>query len=362
MKILEPVSFKNLALKNRIVWLPAVTWLADDDGFVTDDLIERHRLRAEGGVGLIIVEATGVLDRKSPKLLRINDDKYIPGLEKMVQAVHDAGAKMSVQLIHFVKQSPRTGWKQDVKDLSYEDIAQIKDDFVQAGIRAKKAGFDAIELHVAHGYTLSSFVSLLNKRTDEYGRNTAGRTKIVADIIEMCRKELGEDYCIGARISGEEFVIGGNTLKQTKEISRIMAEKGLNYLSVSAGGKTEDGHWYRGYSGNRCMPTANYPYCCNAFLAEGIREELAPLGVPVIASGKIHTLENGEKLLNQGAADLIGICRPLLADPEWIGKQAEHREKELVECIYCNTCMERDQKWEPVNCVVAEKKQKSKNK
>lgn len=362
MNILSPVDFKNLSLKNRVVWLPAVTWLADEEGFVTDELIERHRLRAEGGVSMIIVEATGVLGRKSPKLLRIHDDKYIPGLEKMVQTVHDAGAKMSVQLIHFVKQSPRTGWKQAVEDLSYDDIKQIKDDFLQAAIRAKKAGFDAIELHVAHGYTLSSFVSLLNKRRDEYGKNSKGRAQIVAEIIEMCREKLGDDYCIGARISGEEFVIGGNTLKQTREISRILAEKGLNYLSVSAGGKTEDGYWYRGYSGNRCMPTANYPYCCNAHLAQGIREELAPLGVPVIASGKIHTLELGEKLLDEGAADLIGICRPLLADPEWIGKQAENRTKDLVECIYCNTCMERDQSWEPVNCVVAEKKQKSKNK
>lgn len=355
MKILEPVEFKNLSLKNRLVWLPMVSWYANDEGYVTDGLIERHRRRAEGGVGLIILEATGVLDRKSPKLLRINDDKYMPGLEKLVQAVHDAGSKISVQLIHYVRQSSK-GWKQKVEDLTYDEINQCKEDFVQAAIRAKKVGFDAIELHVAHSYTLSSFVSLLNKRTDEYGANTKGRAKIVTDIISMCREKLGDDYCIGARISGEEFVAGGNTLKQTKPISKLMAEAGLNYLSVSAGGKTEDGYWYSGYSGTRAMPTANLPYGCHVYLSKGIREELAPLGVPVIASGKINSLELGEQILNEGKADLIGVCRPLLADPDWIIKQAENRQKDIIPCVYCNTCLERDQKFQPVDCIVAEKR------
>lgn len=353
--LLSPVEFKNLKLKNRLVWLPMVSWLADEDGFVTPALIERHRRRAEGGVGLIILEATGVLDRKSPKLLRINEDKYMPGLEKLVQSVHDAGAKMSVQLIHYVKQS-RSGWKQKVEGLTYEEIKSIKEDFVRGAIRAKKVGFDAIELHVAHSYTLSSFVSLLNTRTDEYGAGPKGRAKIVTDIIEMCREELGDDYCIGARISGEEFVIGGNTLKQTKPISKLMAQNGLNYLSVSAGGKTEDGYWYRGYSGSRAMPTSNLPYGCHTYLAEGIREELAPLGVPVIASGKINSLEFGKKILAEGKADLIGVSRPLLADPDWILKQQEKRKNEITSCLYCNVCLERDQRWEPVECIEAEKK------
>lgn len=355
MQITSPVNFRNLELKNRLVWLPMVSWLADEDGFVTPALIERHRRRAEGGVGLIILEATGVLDRKSPKLLRINEEKYMSGLEKLVQSVHDAGAKMSIQLIHYVKQS-KSGWKQKVEDLTYDEIKQIKEDFVQAAVRAKKVGFDAIELHVAHSYTLSSFVSLLNKRTDEHGAGPKGHAKIVTDIVEMCREKLGDNYCIGARISGEEFVIGGNTLRQTKPIAKLMAESGLNYLSVSAGGKTEDGYWYRGYSGSRAMPTSNLPYGCHVYLAKGIREELAPLGVPIIASGKINSLELGEQILAKGEADLIGVSRPLLADPDWIRKQTENRKKEITSCLYCNVCLERDQRWEPVECIEAEKR------
>lgn len=354
MKVLEPVKFKNLELKNRIVWLPAVSWLADEEGFVTDELIERHVERANGGVGMIIIEATGVLDRKSPKLLRINDDKYLSGLTKLVDAVHEAGAKISIQLIHYVKQS-RSGWKQDVKDLTDEEIEQCIQDFVDATVRAKKAGFDAIELHDAHGYTLSSFTSLLNKRTDEFGRGTAGKCKIVTDIIRRAREAVGPDYCIGIRISGEEFVLGGNTLKQTREMAKIFGEAGINYMSVSAGGKTEDGAWYKGYSGNRCMPTANYPDGLHRYLADGIREILEPMGIPVIVSGKITSLEMGEDVLDKGEADLIGVCRPLLADHEWITKQVEGREKEIIKCIYCNGCLEKDQTWDPVNCVVREK-------
>lgn len=354
MKIMEPFKSKYFELRNRTVWLPAVSWLADEDGFATDDLIKRHASRARGGVGLINVEATGVLGRKSPKLLRIHDDKYIPRLKHMTDVVHEAGAKISVQLIHFVKQS-RSGWKQSVEELTLEEIEKCKQDFVDGVVRSQEAGFDIVELHVAHGYTLSSFVSLLNQRNDEYGRNTKSRCKIVTDIIAEARKKVGPDYPIAARISGEEFVKGGNTLKQTKEIARILGEAGIAYLSVSAGGKTEDGAWYKGYSGNRCMPTAEYPWGLHVYLSEGIREVLEPMGIPVIASGKIPDLKYGEELLKKGQADLIGYCRPLIADPDWIVKQVEDRENEIIKCIYCNGCLERDQSWEPVNCIVAEK-------
>lgn len=357
MKILEPVSFKNLTLKNRLVWLPAVTLLADEEGYATDALIKRHADRAKGGFGLIDVEACGVNDMKSPQLLRIYDDKFIPRLKEMTDAVHEHGCKMTVQLIHFVKQSVRTGWKRPIEDFSVEEIQQVKKEFVEAAIRAKKAGFDGIELHAAHGYTLSSFISLLNTRTDEYGRNTEGRCRIVTEIITECRAALGDDYCIGVRISGEEFVVGGNTLKQTTEISKIFAKAGVDFISVSAGGKTEDGAWYKGYSGNRCMPSANYPYGLHVYLAEGIKNALREINsdCPVIVSGKVRDLAHGEEILQAGQADLIGVCRPALADPDWIIKQVEGRQKEIVKCVYCNVCLERDQRHEPVECIVAEK-------
>ena len=353
--LFSPVNFKNLSLKNRLVWLPIVSWLATEDGFVTDELIERYRRRAEGDIGLLVLEATGVLEMRSPKLVKIHDDKYMPGLEKLVTAVHDAGSKISVQLIHYLKKSRRTGWKQQVEDLTKDDIKRIIKEFREAAIRAKKVGFDAIELHVAHSYTPASFISLLNKRKDEYGGDEKGRARLVLEMIDACREAVGDDYAVCARISGEEFVIGGNTLKQTRVIARLMAERGLNYLSVSAGGKDEDGDWYSGYSGTRAMPTANLPYMCHTYLSKAIREEVKPFGVPVIASGKIHNLENAEKILKEGKADLIGVARPLLADPDWAIKLRENRTDEFIECTYCNTCLVRDQRGEVVNCVRADR-------
>ena len=357
MQILEPVKFRNLELRNRLVWLPAVTCMADEIGFVTDELIERHVARAKGGFGLIDVEACGVLDRKSPHLLRICDDKFIPGLKEMTDAVHAEGCKMTLQLIHYVKQSVRTGWKQAIEDLSYEEIDEIKKQFVDSTIRARKAGFDGVELHVAHGYTLSSFISLLNKRTDKYGRNTEGRCRIVTEIMDDIRKEVGYDYCVGCRISGEEFVMGGNTLKQTTEIAKIFAQASMDFISVSAGGKTEDGPWYTGYSGSRCMATANLPYGCHVYLSRGIKNALREINsdIPVIVSGKVKDLQHGEEIFQAGDADLIGVCRPAPADPDWINKQVEGREKEMIKCVHCNGCLERDQRHEKVDCAIDDK-------
>ena len=355
MKILEPATFKNLTLKNRIAWTPAVTCLATDEGFVTDALIDRHVKRAKDGAGFIQVEACGVLDRKSPKLLRICDDDCIAGHKELTDAIHAYGAKCSVQLIHYVKQSVRTGWKQDVADLSHDDIEEIVRQFAEAGERARKAGYDAVELHAAHGYTLASFISLLNKRTDKYGGNAAGRCRIVVEVIERIRGLVGPDYCVGARINGDEFIRGGSTIKQGVEVAKILGEAGLDFVSVSAGGKTEDGAWYTGYSGERTMPTSAYPWGCHVYLADAVREVLAPMNTPVITAGRIKSLEHGEEILNEGKADIIGYCRPMLCEPEWITKQLEGRQKEIVQCAYCNVCQDRDRVFEPVNCIVYEK-------
>lgn len=351
MKILEPVSFRNLELKNRIAWTPAVTILADEAGYVTDELIDRHVKRAKTGVGLIQVEACGVLDRKSPNLLRICDDSHIEGHRRMVDALHKYGAKVSVQLIHYMKQSVRTGWKQDVKDLTLEEIEEIKQQFVDAAIRSKQAGYDAVELHAAHGYTLASFISLLNKRNDEYGKNAVGRCKIVTDIIRRIRSEVGDDYCIAARINGDEFVRDGSTVAQAPEVARLLCEAGLDLISVSAGGKTEDGAWYTGYSGERTMPTSQYPWGCHVYLAEAVRKEAVKYNVPVITAGRIQSLEHGEQILREEKADIIGYCRPLLCDPDWLTKEIEGRFDDIVKCHYCNHCQERDRNFEPVNCI-----------
>jgi len=354
VKLFEPVTFRNLSLRNRIVWLPMVSWLGTEDGFVTDAVVERYRRRAEGGAGMVVVEATGVIPRKSPMLLRIYDDKYIPGLARLVDAVHKEGAKVSIQLIHFLRQS-RSGYKEQPEDLSVDDIHQVVEDFVNAAARAKKAGFDAVELHLAHSYTLCSFISLLNKRQDEYGKSIAGRVRIVSEIMHGCREVLGRDYTIGCRFNAEDFVVGGNTLKQTRVIAKMLAEMGIDYINGSAGGKTEDGAWYTGYSSTRSMPPDYAPEAVNVYLFADLRQIVKPYGVPFIVAGRIPTAELAESLLQEDKADLIGLARPLLCDPDWPKKYMEGRPKDILKCIYCNECLDRDRRFEPVECTTAEK-------
>lgn len=354
MKLFEPVAFRNLRLRNRIVWLPMVSWLGTEDGFVTDAVVERYRRRAEGGAGLIVVEATGVLDRKSPHLLRIYDDKFVQGLKRVTDAVHGEGARISIQLIHFLKSS-RSGYRQKVEDLSLKDIKETIDQFVSATVRAREAGFDAVELHLAHSYTLASFISLLNKRNDEYGRSIAGRVKIVGEIMDGCRAAVGKDFTIGCRFNAEDFVIGGNTLKQTRVIAKMLGEMGIDYVNMSAGGKSEDGPWYTGYSATRSMPPDYTPEAVNVYLFADLRQILEPFGVPVIVAGRIPTPQLAEKLLQEGKADLIGLARPLLCDPDWPRKYIENRAKDVLKCIYCNECLDRDRRFEPVECTTAEK-------
>lgn len=155
------------------------------------------------------MEPAAIMDRKSGLLLKIFDDKFVPGLKQLVTEVHEkTQTKIGIQLVHFLKLS-RSGYRQTVEDLSIEDIKQIVEDFGAAAARVKTAGFDCIELHCAHAYTLSSFLSLLNKRRDEYGGNIEGRFKIVKEVFNKVKSVVGEKFTVGCRINGDEFVLGG---------------------------------------------------------------------------------------------------------------------------------------------------------
>ena len=361
MKLFKPIKIGEMKLENRVVMTPLVSRLATEDGFVTDRLKEHYLKIAKGGVGMITVEATAVISRKSPFNLKMCDDKYITGLKNLVKRIHkETNTKLSIQLVHFLKLS-RSGYRQRVEELTLKEIEQIVEDFEKAALRVKEAGFDALEIHCAHAYTLASFLSLLNKRRDEYGGSLQGRTRIAAEIIQRI-KEVGEHLIIGCRINADEFIVGGNTLEQSRRIVIELAKLGIGYLSVSAGGKYEDAPIlpdtglpcpYSGYSGHRCMPRAYMPNCVNVYLAEDIRKTLRKAGysIPIITAGKIPTPDVAESILQEEKADLIGLARPLLCDPEWPKKAKEGRWNEIVKCTYCCGCIEKDSRFEIVSCV-----------
>lgn len=357
MKLFEGLQVGRMSLANRIVYPALVDRLARDDGFTTPELVERVLRIARGGVGLFVLQAASVANQKSGQLLRLNDDKYIDGLKQLTDRVHaETNAKIGVQIIHFLKIS-RSGYRQIVEDLSHEEIKEIVANFGDAALRAQKAGFDCIEVHCAHAYTLSSYLSLRNKRTDEYGKTIEGRLRIVEEVTQRIREKVGDSLTIGVRLNGDEFILGGNTLSQSRVIAKRLAELGYEYISVSAGGKFEDGlveqgmtSPYSGYSGSRTMPKNYMPDGVNVYLAKDIKEAILPYKVPVITAGKIPTPELAESLLQAGDADLIGLARPLLCDPEWPNKAKEGKFSEIIHCTYCGSCNVDDANFRTVVC------------
>jgi 2,4-dienoyl-CoA reductase-like NADH-dependent reductase (Old Yellow Enzyme family) len=243
-----------------------------------------------------------------------------------------------------------SGWRQKVEDLTKEEIKQIVEDHLQAAVRAEKAGFDSIEWDAESCMTLSMFLSRsANKRKDEYGGKLENRMRLVMEIYHGTREVLGNDFILGARINGDDLVLGGNTLLHSTKIAVRLCEKGIDYISVSCGGQWEDAlptpegeppSAYTGYSGLRCWPRRWDPDGASVYLSEGIRKAIreAKYTVPVITAGKIPMPNFAQEILQEEKADLIGLGRSLLCDPDWTNKAIERREEEIVKCIYCNHC------------------------
>ena len=361
-KIFSEIPMRNLIFKNRLQRTSQVSGLATEDGHVTDELKARYRREAEGGVGSLIIEAAVVISSRSSHNVRISDDSFIPELKELVDSVHDANSdtKVGLQIMQFLKIS-RSGWRQKVTDFSLEDIETIVADHVSAAKRAVAAGFDFIELHMAHAYVLSSFLSASNERTDEYGGSLTNRLRLPIRVYEAVQEAVGDEYPLGVRINGEDFTLPGTTLVHSVRIAKKFAELGAGYLSVSAGSRFEDAlvpeegeppSPMSGYSGHRMSPDYRFPDETHVYLSAAIKKSLMAAGytTPIVIAGKIRTPEQAERIIQEGKADIIGLCRPLLCDPDWPKKAKEGRDRDIVLCAACNWCLEADERMEKVNC------------
>ena len=360
----SPITMRGLTFPNRIHRTSMVSGLTTEDGWVTDELINRYKREAAGGSGAIVVEAAVIISSKSPYNLRISSDEFVPGLTNLVKAMREVNpdVKIGLQIMQHLKLA-KSGWRQKVEDFKTEDLPQIVKDHVAAAKRAVTAGFDFIEVHMAHAYVLSSFLSLVNKRTDGYGGNRLeNRMKLPIEVFQAVRAEVGENYPLGVRINGEDFCIPGTTLVQSARIAKKFAELGADYISVSAGSRFEDAITpaegnppdpMSGYSGHRMSPWYWWPDGTHVYLSEGIKKTLndAGLKTPVIIAGKIRDPKHAEEILAKNQADVIGLCRALLADPDWPIKAKEGRDKEIVKCAACNWCLEADSRYDQVKCV-----------
>ncbi|MEW6128895.1 MAG: NADH:flavin oxidoreductase [Acidobacteriota bacterium] len=365
MKLFEPIQINSMRLENRIVLTAMVTRLSGEDGFVNQDIHDRYIRFAKGEPGLIVVEAMAVHQAKSGPLLRLCADEFIPGLRNLAREVHDISpSKIVPQIIHFLKIA-RSGWRQKITDLTTTDIKQIIEEYGAAAARARLAEFDGVELHMAHAYTMSSFLSRMNKRADEYGKTLENRMRLMSEVILKVRERVGKDFPIGVRFDGEEYIKNGYTTVDSREIALRMAELGVDYISISAGGKFEDAihkpgeplYPYTGYSGDRCMPGASYADGANVYIADAIKQYINDRGyhTPVVTTGKIVHSELAETILQTERADLIGMARALLADPDLPRKVRLGEEHKVIKCVYGNICKNLDENFKRVVCVLWDK-------
>ena len=275
----EPFRLGKMELRNRIVMPPMVTRYADEQGYITERMKNYYEARAKGGAGLIIVEAHFVhqLGRVYPNQANISDDRCIPGLSALVQLIHKHGAKAAIQLHHCGRMTKldlngmqpvapsalATPEGRVPKELTVEGIAEIVAHFAAAALRAKKAGFDSVELHGAHGYIIDQFLSRsTNRRKDEYGGNLEKRARFLVEIIKAIKEAAGKSYPVWPRINGKEYgVEQGTTLEEAQQIARMAEEAGADAIHVSAGGPTAPTH----------LTSATFVPAVIADLAEGIK-------------------------------------------------------------------------------------------
>ncbi len=415
-----------------------VPWRATADGHVTPEVLDWYARFAEGQPGVLVVEATGIRDVPSGPLLRIGDDRFVPGLRRLVETVRERSegrTRLFIQVIDFlaVRRRPEPaayfarylavdagirrrlaaataderwldssgapdasvrahlaaadralveavlaarelesldyGYRERVGDLHLPHIrslpAVLPELFAGAARRAREAGFDGVELHYAHAYTMASFLSRLNDRTDGYGGARPARARLPLEVLHTVRRRVGPDYVVGIRYLGHDVVTGGNTVDDAVWFGLRFAEAGVDYLSVSKGGRFEDARQpkvgeavypYTGDSGYECMPTvvsdARGPFARNVPLASAIRAGLRAAGrdVPVVTSGGIATFDQAEGILARGEADIVAAARQTLADPDWFRKMRLGHGHLVRRCEFTNYCEGLDQRHKQVTC------------
>ena len=350
-------SIGTLETKNRIVMPPMATHYASPEGFVTDRQIAYYMERARGGVGYITVEHTGILQqgKASPKMLLISSDEHASKIENLIEAVHRVGGKIVVQINHAGRQtssavtgSPIVGpspiscpTRNEIpRELSVGEIEEITEAFSMAAQRVKNAGADGVELHMAHGYLICSFLSSFsNRRSDRYGGDIDGRTRFAKDVLNAVRNQVGPDFPIICRLSGDEYVDGGLKIEETKQIAQILEKEGADALHVSA-----------------CNVVSGYLNQPPYYVEEGVFVHLAEaiksvVNIPVITVGRIRNPVMADQIVRDGKADFVSMGRALIADPYLPKKAEEGRFEEIIPCISCNRCIQTQRK-EAIQCAV----------
>lgn len=338
----QPLTVKKTTIPNRIVFPPVQTNYATEDGEATDRLTQFHEKIAKGGVGLSIVGATGIspTSKLGNRAHCLYEDRHVEASKKLFGAIRAAGSVPAVQLNHGGRvlspelaggdvvgpsavPSPLTGVAP--RELATGEVEEIVGQFVHAAEAAKTAGADMVEFHVAHSFLLNQFLSpAANQRSDKYGGSTEKRATVVREILGKTRERVGEDFLLGLRMSVDEYVEGGLTVDESRELIAMFIESGLDIIHVSAGGMD---------SGPQMILEATQGNIIK--LAGEIKKDV---DIPVIAVGGVLKLQQAEDALRQGLADMVAIGRGLIADPALVRKTLEEGPEAVEECTGCLQC------------------------
>lgn len=427
-KLFQSIDVGPMELLQR-TWIPAmVPWRSNEEGEVTEDVLQWYRRFAQGKPGVLVVEATGIRDTPSGPLLRIGDDRYIDGLRKLADTVREASegkTRLLIQLIDFlpIRRRPDPikylerflvitdqhrqhlgmadgsdnqvraklaelevhdleaalsakewedrsfGNRQRVTDTHIPEIAALPETlptlFANAARRAEAAGFDGVELHYAHAYTMASFLSATNTRRDGYGGDVQSRVRLPLEVLKAVQDATDDEFAVGCRFLTDEIVANGSGLEDACYFADCFADAGMDFLSLSRGGKFDDAKqpkvgWaaypYTGRSGYECMPSyisdEQGPFGRNIDPVAEMRRRNRASGyrTPFVVAGGIHSYAQGEAVLQQDQADIIGFARQALADPDWFEKVRIGRGDEVRLCRYSNYCEGLDQKHKQVTC------------
>ena len=381
--LFTPFRISNLTLKNRLTMAPMFRGYANQDGTVSRTLIDSYRETALGGAGMIVV-ANAVVDRSgvmASRVIRVDQDRFIPGLAKLAKAIKSSGAVACLQINHAGRwakvdkplapsavrmQLPNElsvldGIRMALSDryhmrllnsflfallrcrqgMTLEQIRFVRECYGEAALRARKAGFDMVELHGATGYLLLQFLSpRLNRRSDGYGGSLENRMRFPLEVVETVREFVGKDFPIGYRLLADELLAGGFHVREAKIFASRLEKLGIAYISVTAGS-------HESFFLRHVMNQTRKEGYANSLATE---IKAAVSSTPVITTGRIIRPAFAEEILRDNKADLIGLARTLFADPLWPNKVFEGREKNILFCNCCNACLLCVIKDEPVIC------------
>lgn len=344
--LFTPARIGSIDVSNRFVRSATHDFMAEEDGAITERQISLFRQLAEGEVGLIITGHAHVnpAGKASPRQIGIYDDRFIAGLSLLTKAVHQFPAKFFLQISHAGRQTKEKYcggiplapsavyepvYKVMPRQMTAEEIKSTIDDFIQAARRAKEAGFDGVQLHIAHGYLLSSFLSPhTNRRQDEWGGPLKNRLRVILEILRGIKSLLDKDFPIIAKLNATDYLPGGLTVEESIEAAKALERDGLDAIEVS-GGSSESGKGSM-WQGLRSENEEGY-FVDNATIIKKAVE------IPVIGLGGIRTFKMMEKFVCEGKVDFISMSRPFIREP-WLVRKFREGVIRKSECISCNKC------------------------